>query len=182
MAGSGQLDWPSSGTTPAALPPRGGHHYAVLGVTGDNEGYRECCCRFGTLRELVGANQYSEGPAPDATAAKAIRLTDARVTRQGTTLAIDVNLVNGTSQIIHSGSANPLLLSWRLLADGATPAGWETRVSPGADIPAGATRAVHFAIDGAGHKAGDHLQLSFVVEERFWGHDIGVPPVDLVVP
>jgi hypothetical protein len=28
----------------------------VLGVAGDNEGYRECCCRFGTLCELVGAN------------------------------------------------------------------------------------------------------------------------------
>ncbi len=57
VAGSGQLDWPSSGTTPAALPPRGGHHYAVLGVAGDNEDYRECCCRFGTLCELVGADR-----------------------------------------------------------------------------------------------------------------------------
>lgn len=133
-------------------------------------------------RELVAANEYSEGPAPDATAAKAIRLADASVARQGPTLIIDVNLVNGTAQIIHSGSANPLLLSWRLFADGATPPGWETRVSPGADIPAGATRAVHFAIDGAGHKAGDHLQLSFVVEAKFWGHDIGAAPVDLVLP
>ena len=134
-------------------------------------------------REGVAANAYTEGPAPDPTAAKAIRLAKARVRRDGSSLVVDVDLINGTSQIIHSRSGNPLLLSWRLFAvDDTTPPGWNTRVPPGADIPAGATRNMHFSIDGGGHKAGDHLQLSFVVEAKFWGHDIGVAPVDLVVP
>jgi len=60
VAGNGMLDWPSTGTTPEALPPRGLHHYAVLGVTDANGGYQECCCRFGTLCELIRAGQNKQ--------------------------------------------------------------------------------------------------------------------------
>ncbi|TAM62889.1 MAG: hypothetical protein EPN49_03060 [Rhodanobacter sp.] len=57
VADSSMLDWPSTGTTPDALPPRGLHHYAVLGVTDADSGYRECCCRFGTLCDLIQASR-----------------------------------------------------------------------------------------------------------------------------
>jgi len=60
VADNGMLDWPSTGTTPDALPPRGLHHYAVLGVTDANGGYQECCCRFGTLCELIRAGQNKQ--------------------------------------------------------------------------------------------------------------------------
>lgn len=58
-SGSGLLDWPlataADGTAagPATLAPRGRHHYAVLGVSDNEQGYRECCCRFGTLCDLL---------------------------------------------------------------------------------------------------------------------------------
>ncbi|KZC19330.1 MULTISPECIES: DUF6519 domain-containing protein [Rhodanobacter] len=55
VAGNGQLDWPLANGAPATLPPRGGHHYAVLGVTGDNGSYAECCCRFDSLCQLLQA-------------------------------------------------------------------------------------------------------------------------------
>ncbi|WP_027485299.1 DUF6519 domain-containing protein [Rhodanobacter sp. OR87] len=55
VAGNGQLDWPLANGAPATLPPRGGHHYAVLGVTGDNGSYVECCCRFDSLCQLLQA-------------------------------------------------------------------------------------------------------------------------------
>jgi hypothetical protein len=55
VAGDGQLDWPSVNGTPAALPPRGRHHYAALGVTDANGGYAECCCRFDSLCALLRA-------------------------------------------------------------------------------------------------------------------------------
>jgi hypothetical protein len=57
VAGNGQLDWPSANGTPAALPPRGLHHYAALGVTGDNGSYAECCCRFDSLCQLLRAKR-----------------------------------------------------------------------------------------------------------------------------
>jgi hypothetical protein len=59
VAGSGQLDWPSSGGKPVSLPPEGGHHFAVLGIAGDgdDDGYHECCCRFGSLCELIHAER-----------------------------------------------------------------------------------------------------------------------------
>lgn len=60
VAGNGQLDWPSANGTPAALPPRGMHHHAVLGVTGANGGYDECCCRFDSLCQLLQANRSQQ--------------------------------------------------------------------------------------------------------------------------
>jgi hypothetical protein len=66
VAGNGMLDWPSStaadGSTthPAALPPRELHHHAVLGITGDNGSYQECCCRFGTLCDLIQASRTQQ--------------------------------------------------------------------------------------------------------------------------
>ncbi|MEO6927172.1 MAG: DUF6519 domain-containing protein [Rhodanobacter sp.] len=65
VAGSGRLDWPSSGSAAAALPPRGGHHYAVLGVSSDQNPFAECCCRFGPLCESIGANRGLPSVAGD---------------------------------------------------------------------------------------------------------------------
>ncbi|HTH66964.1 MAG TPA: DUF6519 domain-containing protein, partial [Rhodanobacter sp.] len=74
VTGSGLLDWPMNGTAPAALPPRGLHHHAVLGVTGDNAAYDECCCRFDSLCELLRASSKTHGhdllTAPAVGAAK----------------------------------------------------------------------------------------------------------------
>ncbi len=58
VAGNGQLDWPQAtaadGTRgPAALPPRGLHHYAALGLSDDKGIYQECCCRFDSLCALL---------------------------------------------------------------------------------------------------------------------------------
>jgi len=78
VAGNGLLDWPTAGGAPDALPPRGRHHYAALGVAGDGN-FDECCCRFGTLCELIqadrnrqpGANDRRAVFAPPAATAKA---------------------------------------------------------------------------------------------------------------
>jgi hypothetical protein len=49
VAGSGMLYWPATASGAAAsLPPRGLHHYAVLGIKGDS-GYQVCSCRFDSL-------------------------------------------------------------------------------------------------------------------------------------
>lgn len=63
VAGNGVLDWPTTGIagTPAARPPLGLHHQAVLGVSGgDNGSYQECCCRFGPLCSLIGSQSNNQ--------------------------------------------------------------------------------------------------------------------------
>ncbi|MDQ6645694.1 MAG: DUF6519 domain-containing protein [Pseudomonadota bacterium] len=71
VAGIGQLDWPmvvaTDGTNgPAALPPRGLHHYAALGTTDDKGVFQECCCRFDSLCALLqaGAAKGQPGASP----------------------------------------------------------------------------------------------------------------------
>ena len=64
VAGDGQLDWPVVNGMPAALPPRGRHHYAALGVTDANGGYVECCCRFDSLCALLRASSAAAPGTP----------------------------------------------------------------------------------------------------------------------
>lgn len=60
VAGDGMLYWPNDPSgAPASLPPRGLHHYAVLGVNGD-KGYQECCCRFDSLCARLLASQQAQ--------------------------------------------------------------------------------------------------------------------------
>ena len=88
VAGNGQLDWPADASgAAAALPPRGRHHYAALGVNGAN-GYQECCCRFGTLCDLLQANANRPAAAaspaavpPAATATAATAASRAAATK-----------------------------------------------------------------------------------------------------
>ncbi len=91
VAGNGQLDWPqvtaADGTSgPAALPPRGLHHYAALGVTDDKGGYQECCCRFDSLCALLQASAAKRPPGDtNLVLQPATPVTKATSTAAGTT-------------------------------------------------------------------------------------------------
>ncbi|CAM5631599.1 DUF6519 domain-containing protein [Rhodanobacter lindaniclasticus] len=90
VAGNGQLDWPKVNGAPAALPPRGRHHHAVLGVTDPNGGYQECCCHFDNLCELLRASSkaapgtpaHNPVAAPAVGAAKSTATTTAASTKR----------------------------------------------------------------------------------------------------
>ncbi|MEP6899877.1 MAG: DUF6519 domain-containing protein, partial [Rhodanobacter sp.] len=56
VAGNGMLDWPQLAGAAAAIRSHGMHHYAVLGVVDDKNGYDECCCRFDSLCSLLQTN------------------------------------------------------------------------------------------------------------------------------
>ena len=98
VASNGLFDWPSVTATdgsavPAALPPRGLHHYAPFGVSDDNGDFQGCCCRFDSLCTLLGHVAISTAtPSPIAGAktaavtakAKTIRKT-AKATKKGRT-------------------------------------------------------------------------------------------------
>lgn len=95
VAGNGQLDWPTANGTPAALPPRGRHHHAVLGVADANGGYQECCCRFDNLCELLRASSkatpgtpaHNRFVAPATTAIKSTGTTTAASAKRRRTRA-----------------------------------------------------------------------------------------------
>ena len=51
----------------AALPPRGQHHRALLGVSDGDGGYDECCCRFDSLcARMQAADDTRRASPPDA--------------------------------------------------------------------------------------------------------------------
>jgi hypothetical protein len=81
VAGNGRLDWPMAG---AALPPRGRHRYAVLGVTADNGSYDECCCRFDSLCQLpqAGQGRLAGKPAGSVAAPAVLKKARAKVARK----------------------------------------------------------------------------------------------------
>lgn len=64
VGGNGTLDWPQMAGVPAAMNARGMHHQAVLGLFGADGAYHECCCRFGSLCELLKGNAFSRPNAP----------------------------------------------------------------------------------------------------------------------
>lgn len=102
VSGSGLLDWPQvvaadGSVAAAALPPRGLHHRAALGLTDDKGTWQECCCRFDSLCQLLqaGANRTTVGnaagalqplvPAPMDVAAATGKKKTARTTRTAKT-------------------------------------------------------------------------------------------------
>lgn len=90
VAGGGTLDWPQASGGPAMVRARGLHHYAVLGVADDNEdGYRECCCRFEPLCSLI----HTRTEKADVVVAK----TDTQATK-AVTKAPRVSKTGGTSK------------------------------------------------------------------------------------
>jgi hypothetical protein len=64
VGGNGMLDWPQVAGVPAAMKARGMHHRAVLGVLGADGAYHECCCRFGSLCDMLKGNALPRPARP----------------------------------------------------------------------------------------------------------------------
>jgi len=93
-----------------------------------------------------------------------------------------IKINNSGNQKISAASAvnKPVRLSWRVIgADGKPLSGWDTRKSLPYDIPANGSVnlkvPVHSELAGQGRK----LQLSIVQEFVFWGHDVGIRPLEI---
>jgi len=95
---------------------------------------------------------------------------------------VDIKIINSGNQTVSAASAvnKPVRLSWRVIdADGRPLSGWDTRKSLPYDIPANGSVnvkiPVHAELTGRGRK----LQLSIVQEFVFWGHDVGIRPLEI---
>ena len=112
-----------------------------------------------------------------------VRLSSERVERTETTLQVAVDVTNGSAATAHAISTNPLRLSWRKQGDFPDNlTGWTSRIDIEQDIPPGGTQIITISLDPATYPPGSTLEISFVIEGWFWGHDIGVAPLSITLP
>jgi hypothetical protein len=88
---------------------------------------------------------------------------------------------NGALHISAASAVNkPLRLSWRFIgADGSPISGWDRRKSIPYDIPANGSVNVRVPVQPESVEDGQKLQISIVQEFAFWGHDIGISPLEI---
>jgi hypothetical protein len=88
---------------------------------------------------------------------------------------------NGALQISAASAVNkPLRLSWRFIGADVSPlSGWDRRKSIPYDIPANGSVNVRVPVQPESVEAGQKLQMSIVQEFAFWGHDVGISPLEI---
>jgi hypothetical protein len=88
---------------------------------------------------------------------------------------------NGALHISAASAVNkPLRLSWRFIgADGSPLSGWDRRKSIPYDIPANGSVNVRVPVQPESVEGGQKLQISIVQEFAFWGHDVGMSPLEI---
>jgi len=134
-------------------------------------------------KATLAALPLTGGPPPSPEAARGIAVTAVEVRREGDELVALATIRNGSPVTVHALAKNPLRLSWRFPRDGqALPLGWDTRLDLGADLAPGQSATLKIRVSAAGRPPGSLMQVTFVVEHRFWAHDIGIAPFTLVLP
>jgi len=134
-------------------------------------------------RARQGTPTFTRGPAPSADAARQISLINARVVRSGPRLLVTAGIQNRSAETVHAFSPNPFRLSYRFSSNGEKPQnGFQPRIDIGQDIPAGAVRSIMFPVDAPVSRPGDRLELTFVVEGKFWAYNLGIVPTELKIP
>lgn len=96
---------------------------------------------------------------------------------------IKVHLINGGSSDIACCSTlgRPIRLSWRWIdQQGVAMSGWDARVDVLQDVPANNSIAIEFNPGQPPEQAGA-LEISWVHEGEFWGHDIGAKPLRIAL-
>ncbi|MBK8973268.1 MAG: hypothetical protein IPM37_18655 [Hahellaceae bacterium] len=97
--------------------------------------------------------------------------------------AIRVRLINdgGLDLACCSTLGRPIRLSWRWIdQQGVAMSGWDARVDVLQDIPANNSIAIEFNPGQPPEQAGA-LEISWVHEGEFWGHDIGAKPLRIAL-
>lgn len=134
-------------------------------------------------QERLAKFAYTKGLAPTVEAATRISLQNPRVEPEGNQFKVFVSLHNESTEILHAMGKNPFRLSWRFpQVTDSVAVGWDpNRAEIGIDIAPGAKQEISFTIDPEGHAITEPMQLTFVVDGKFWAHDIGVMPVDVLL-
>jgi len=95
---------------------------------------------------------------------------------------VNIKIVNSSSQAFSAISAigKPIRLSWRFVdASGEPLSSWDARKDLPFDIPANGSLEVSIPINPQAAINGKTLQVSSVQELVFWGHDVGISPLEI---
>jgi hypothetical protein len=95
---------------------------------------------------------------------------------------VTLRIVNKGNLNIAASSAidKAIRLSWRFIDVAGNPvSGWDMRKDLPFDIPANDSLDVTVLIDPKSAERAGKLQISMVQEHVFWGHDIGIAPLEL---
>jgi len=105
------------------------------------------------------------------------------VTAEPDSYKIALQIVNESEHTIHALSSSPFRLSWRVTKPGETSReGWDTRHEIEGDIRSGESLSQTLVVPRSAVGPGKAIQVTFVVEGKFWAHDIGIPPLEVEVP
>lgn len=120
--------------------------------------------------ERLAEFRVTEGAAPDKPNGRQISLSKLRIS-DGKPRILSVEIRNGSNVTIHALASHPLRLSWR----DSSKKGWNNRYEVGVDLRPGETTVVSWALPG--NVDLENLQVSFVVEGKYWAQDLGIKPL-----
>lgn len=113
-----------------------------------------------------------------------LHLSDGGLRQAGNQYIVDFRVHNSGSVPIAARSAvnKPMRISWRLLnQDGSPISGWDTRKDLPFDIAPGKSVKMTITLDPKGLPEGGGIEITLVQENVFWGHDIGVSPLQITL-
>lgn len=183
---------PEYGNDCAELPKRIHSYLDFSGGAKDMERYRSIArrivpigfsgCDQGWLNDPPPITRSNEEYTPDEFKALSIHYGGAQriLGRWFVRLRID----NSGSRSIAAGSAlgKPVRVSWRFVgSDGKPLTGWDARKDLMFDVPGNGSSVVTIPIDPGADMRWNSLEFSIVQEGVFWGHDVGVVPLSIVL-
>ena len=131
----------------------------------------------------INGGPMSVGAPLTKESAALVRLEPLIISAKPDHYEIRLRIKNGSQQTAHSLSAKPLRLSWRAAnPDEGYAKGWKNRIEIDGDIAPGGALEQTISIPRNAVQPGKVIQITFVVEHQFWGHDIGVTPVEISLP
>jgi hypothetical protein len=115
---------------------------------------------------------------------KALSFGSIEILTRGNIREARIVILNGSDQSFSRNSSigKPIRVSWRFIgADGTPSSGWDTRKDLPSDIPPQGKLVVSIPINPSQIETAKALQVSLVQEHVFWGHDIGIKPITMLL-
>jgi hypothetical protein len=115
---------------------------------------------------------------------KALSFGSIEILTRGNIREARIVILNGSDQSFSRNSSigKTIRVSWRFIgADGTPSSGWDTRKDLPLDIPPQGKLVMSIPINSSQIETAKAVQVSIVQEQVFWGHDVGVNPISVLL-